>query len=193
VNEFPPGFTLRRATPADQVPFGEFSRRTFGATYGPFQTPERMARHLTDRMNDRQLGEELADPARTVLALTHDDEWAAFAMLRGGDSPPEVSAVRPVEIERFYVAQEWHGRGIAAPLMAGTLAAARELGHDVAWLTVWERNPRAVRFYEKQGFRIAGRHIYLFAGTPEDDHLMVRELQGSHQTPERTDGVERRA
>lgn len=176
MNEFPPGFTLRRATPADLVPFGEFSRRTFRATYGPFQTPERMARHLDERMNDRLLAKELADPARTVLVLTHDGDWAGYAQLRGGDSPPGLSAVRPVEIERFYVAHAWHGRGLAAPLMATTLDAAREMGHDVAWLAVWEENPRAVRFYEKQGFRIAGRHIYLFAGTPEDDHLMVMEL-----------------
>lgn len=176
MNDFPPGFTLRRAAPADLVPFGEFSRRTFRATYGPFQAPERMARHLDERMNDRRMGEELADPARTVLVLLHGDEWAGYTMLRSGDAPPEVASTRPVEIERFYVAHAWHGRGLAASLMAATLDAAREKGHDVAWLAVWERNPRAIRFYEKQGFLIVGPHTYLFDGTPEDDHLMAIKL-----------------
>lgn len=176
MNDLPPGFALRRATSADLVPFGEFTRRTFRATYGAFQTPERMARHLEARMNDRLLAQELADAARTVLVLTHDDEWVACAMLRRGDGPPAVAGVRPVEIERFYVSQVWHGRGLAALLMAATLDAAREEGHDVAWLAVWERNQRAVRFYEKQGFRIVGPHIYLFDGTPEDDHLMAIKL-----------------
>lgn len=173
MNGFPPGFSLRRATTADLDLFGEFVRRTFIATYAPFQTAERMARHVGERLNDRRLGEELADPARAVLALTHGDEWAGHAMLRSGDSPSGVSAGRPVEIERFYVAQAWHGQGLAAPLMAATLDAARQDDHDVAWLAVWERNPRAVRFYEKQGFRIVGHHIYLFDGVPEDDHLMA--------------------
>ena len=170
---FPSGFDLRRATVADLAAFGEFSRRTFVATYGPFQAPERMARHLDERLNDRPLGEELADSARTVLALAFGDEWAAYAMLRRDQHPDDVVAVRPVEIERFYVDPAWHGQGLAAPLMAATLAAARQDGHDVAWLGVWERNPRAIRFYERQGFRIAGRHTYVFDGTPEDDHLMA--------------------
>ncbi len=170
---FPSGFDLRRATVADLAAFGEFSRRTFSGTYGPFQVPERMARHLDERLNDRLLGEELADSARTVLALAFGDEWAAYAMLRRDQHPDDVVAVRPVEIERFYVDPAWHGQGLAAPLMAATLAAARQDGHDVAWLGVWERNPRAIRFYERQGFRIAGRHTYVFDGTPEDDHLMA--------------------
>jgi len=179
MSDIPPGSSLRRATAADLASFCEFSRRTFVDTYGPFHAPERLARHVAERLNDQRVGEELADPARTVLALVQGDAWIAYAMLRSGERPPEVEAERPVEVERFYVGRAWHGRGLAAPLMAATLAAAREKGHDVAWLGVWEQNPRAVRFYEKAGFRIVGRHHYVFDGTPEDDHLMARALQAS--------------
>ena len=173
---FPQGCSLRRATPADLASFCEFSRRTFVATYGAFHAPERMARHVAERLNDERLGEELADPARTVLVLAETVAWVGCAMLRSGDGPTELSAARPVEIERFYVDHAWHGRGLAAPLMSATLDAARAAGHDVAWLAVWEQNPRAVRFYEKAGFRIVGRHHYVFDGTAEDDHLMACAL-----------------
>jgi len=182
MNGLPPGFphgcSLRRATPADLASFCEFSRRTFVATYGAFHAPERMARHVAERLNDQRLGEELADPSRTVLVLAEAQAavWVGYAMLRSGDGPSEVKAARPVEIERFYVDHAWHGRGLAAPLMAAALDAARATGHDVAWLGVWEQNPRAVRFYEKAGFRIVGRHHYVFDGTPEDDHLMALDL-----------------
>lgn len=173
MTDFPPGFVLRQATAADLAAFAEFSRRTFVATYGPLQTPDRMARHVADRFSDQRLREELADPARTVLVLLRGDAWAGYGMLRSGGSSPHVAAARPVEIERFYVGQEWHGQGIAAPLMAAALDRAKLAGHGAAWLSVWERNPRAVRFYEKQGFRIVGRLVYVFDGVPEDDHLMA--------------------
>ena len=176
MNGFPPGLSLHRATIADLASFCEFSRRTFVATYEAFHTPERMARHVAERLNDQRLGDELADPARTVLAVVQQDAWIAYAMLRGGYGPPELPMDRPVEVERFYVAHEWHGQGIAAPLMSATLAAARANGHDVAWLGVWEQNPRAVRFYLKAGFRIVGRHHYVFDGVVEDDHLMALSL-----------------
>ena len=60
--------------------------------------------------------------------------------------------------------------------MAAALDAARAQGHDAAWLSVWQQNARAVRFYEKQGFRVGGRIQYVFDGTPEDDYLMIRSL-----------------
>lgn len=176
MNGFPPGVSLRRATSADLASFCEFSRRTFVRTYGEFHAPERMARHVAERLNDQRLGDELTDPARAVLAVVQEEAWIAYAMLRGGDGPPEVPAGRPVEVERFYVGHDWHGRGLAAPLMEATLDAARENGHDVAWLGVWEQNPRAIRFYEKAGFRIVGRHHYVFDGVVEDDHLMACAL-----------------
>ncbi len=173
---FPDGFTLRRAAAADLPAYGAFLRRTFVATYGPHQAPDRMARHVADRFGDGQLTEELRDAARTLLLLERRGQVAGCVLLRAGAAPPAVQGSRPVEIERFYLDAEWHGRGLAAPLMAAALAAAREAGHDVAWLAVWERNPRAIRYYEKQGFAIVGRHVYLFDGLPEDDHLMARTL-----------------
>ena len=172
----PPGFTLRRATPGDLSAFGEFSRQTFHATYDAFHTAEQMTRHVGERLNDRNIAAELADPACTVLALLQGSEWAGYALLHGGEAPAGVDAAHPVEIERFYVGEAWHGRGLAAPLMAAALDDARAQGHDAAWLSVWQRNAKAVRFYEKQGFRVEGQIPYVFDGTPEDDYLMVRAL-----------------
>jgi len=172
----PAGFHLRRATPADLPAYGAFVRRTFEDTYGPQQEPESLARHVAERLNDQRLAEELRDASRTLLLLEYGDALAGFALLRAWPAPPAVAAERPVEVERFYVGHEWHGRGLAAPLMTAALDAARTAGHDATWLTVWVRNPRAIRFYEKQGFAIVGKHVYVFDGQPEDDHLMAREL-----------------
>ncbi|MHB1311726.1 MAG: GNAT family N-acetyltransferase [Gemmatimonadaceae bacterium] len=173
---FPAGFLLRHATAADLPAYGAFVRLTFQATYGPQQEPESLARHVAERLNDDRLQDELHDASRTLLLLESGTSLAGFALLRAWEAPPEVGAANAVEVERFYVGQAWHGRGLAAPLMTAALDVARAAGHDAAWLSVWERNPRAIRFYEKQGFAIVGRHVYYFDGQPEDDHLMVRAL-----------------
>jgi ribosomal protein S18 acetylase RimI-like enzyme len=176
VHGCPPGFLVHRADAADLAAFGDFGRRTFIATYGAMQTQDAMARHVADRFSDGRLREELADPARTVLALKRGDAWVGCAQLRSGEAPASVAGTRSVEIERFYVDQEWQGQGLAALLMAETLATARPQGHDVAWLAVWQENPRAIRFYEKQGFRVVGRQIYMFDDRAEDDYLMSRSV-----------------
>jgi len=173
---FPPGFHLRRGAAPDVPAYGAFLRHTFDATYGAHHEPGQMAAHIAEHFGDERLGAELQDPARTLLLLESGGALAGFAMLRAGDAPGDVAAANPVEMERFYVGHEWHGQGLAGPLMTAALEVARAAGHDVAWLGVWVQNARAVRFYEKQGFAIVGRHVYLFGGRPEDDHLMARAL-----------------
>jgi GNAT superfamily N-acetyltransferase len=172
----PDGFSLRRATPDDLAVWGEFSRRTFEATYGPHQPPERMARHIASRLNDDRLREKLADPTRTVWLAERGGVLVGFAMLHVVEPPPEVVASRPVEVERFYVDASHHGTGLAGALMTDVCQLAHAAGHDVAWLGVWEGNPRAIRFYSKQGFRIVGQWTYFFDDVPEADHLMARAL-----------------
>jgi ribosomal protein S18 acetylase RimI-like enzyme len=53
---------------------------------------------------------------------------------------------------------------------------AREGDHDVMWLGVWEYNPRAQRFYEKNGFSVVGKHVFQLGEDPQTDLLMQMEL-----------------
>jgi ribosomal protein S18 acetylase RimI-like enzyme len=44
------------------------------------------------------------------------------------------------------------------------------------WLGVWEYNPRAQRFYEKNGFRMVDKHTFVLGSDPQTDLLMQKEL-----------------
>jgi ribosomal protein S18 acetylase RimI-like enzyme len=87
-----------------------------------------------------------------------------------------VSGAEPIELWRFYVAHQWHGRGIAQSLMDRVKTEARLRGAKTLWLGVWERNDRARAFYVKCGFTDAGEHIFLFGTDPQTDLVMVAPL-----------------
>jgi len=55
-------------------------------------------------------------------------------------------------------------------------ARARDENRDVMWLGVWEYNPRAQRFYEKNGFQVCGKHTFLLGSDPQTDLLMQKQL-----------------
>jgi len=79
----------------------------------------------------------------------------------------------PGEIQRLYVASDWHGKGIAQQLMAACVEEMRRRGSDVIWLGVWERNPKAISFYKKFGFVEAGAHIFALGRDSQRDIVMV--------------------
>jgi GNAT superfamily N-acetyltransferase len=105
-----------------------------------------------------------------------DGALVGYAQLRLGRPPACVTAARPLELWRFYVAREWHGRGLAQQLMAAVIAAARGRNSGVLWLGVWERNPRAQAFYKKSGFVDIGSQTFLVGTDEQADRVMELTL-----------------
>jgi GNAT superfamily N-acetyltransferase len=168
--------TIRLATPADAPVLAELARRTFFDTFGPDNDPADMALHLAKSFGVDIQTRELNDRDITTLIVEEAGEAIAFAQLSGDHVPACVTGPSPIELWRFYVSQEWHGRGIAKPLMERVKVEARARGARTLWLGVWERNVRARGFYAKCGFTDAGEHIFLFGTDPQTDKVMVAPL-----------------
>lgn len=103
--------------------------------------------------------------------------------LRWCDAPDCVAAQSPGEIQRLYVVDAWHGKGIAQDLMHACIREMEARGSDVAWLGVWERNPRAISFYRKFGFVEVGDHFFSLGNDPQRDIVMARSIAGSPLSP----------
>jgi GNAT superfamily N-acetyltransferase len=167
---------IRPATVEDAATLAELARRTFYDTFAAANDPADMALHLAHAYGVDQQTRELADRDITTLLVESDGAVIAYAQLRAGDVPECVTGPRPVELWRFYLDRHWHGRGVAASLMAVVKAAARARGAQTLWLGVWERNDRARAFYVKCGFADVGEHIFLFGTDPQTDRVMVTTL-----------------
>ncbi|MEZ5291233.1 MAG: GNAT family N-acetyltransferase [Vicinamibacterales bacterium] len=167
---------IRRATPADAAALAELGARTFHDTFAADNRPEDMAAHLASAFGVPQQTAELASTDYVTLIGEIDGVMAAFAQVRRKTAPDCVSGPAPVELHRFYVDRPWHGAGVAAVLMAESLEAVRALGGRTVWLSVWERNPRAIAFYTKQGFRRAGTTEFWVGPDCQTDHVLERPV-----------------
>ena len=168
--------TLRRGTVADAARLAEIGARTFAQTFAADNRPEDMDAHLAATFGVPQQTAELESPDYVTLFAEVDGIAAGFAQVRRHVAPACVVGPAPIEVHRFYVERAWHGRGVAAALMAACLAVVRELGGRTAWLSVWERNPRALAFYGKQGFVQAGTTDFWVGPDRQTDHVMARTV-----------------
>ena len=46
------------------------------------------------------------------------------------------------------------------------------MGNATIWLATWQKNERAIHFYEKWGFNIVGNAIYMIGNDVTDDFIM---------------------
>jgi ribosomal protein S18 acetylase RimI-like enzyme len=63
--------------------------------------------------------------------------------------------------------------------MAAVRAAAREFGGQQLWLSVWERNPRALSFYKKEAFVDVGSTDFYVGSDRQTDRVMLAGLQSA--------------
>jgi GNAT superfamily N-acetyltransferase len=167
---------FRRATLADAEALSSFARRTFAETFGPHNDPRDMAVYAERAFTPSAQGAELADASRVCLVGERDGAIVAYALLHDGASPPAVAGSRPLEIERFYVDARWHGAGVSGAMMDRVVDTARSLGCETLWLGVWERNPRAIRFYARRGFLDVGSQGFQLGTDLQTDRVMMRDL-----------------
>jgi diamine N-acetyltransferase len=171
--ELPP-VQIRAATADDNERLAEFGAAMFAETFGPDNTPENLAAYLASTYGPDKQAAELAEPNSIYLLAEAAGEVVGYAWLKAEPAPEAVRAQRPLELVRFYTARAWHGKGLAGTLMQACLSAAEWAGADALWLSVWQRNPRAVAFYRKWGFETAGTLVFQVGDDPQTDWLMVR-------------------
>ena len=170
--------SIRPATLDDAKLLTDLSYTTFWDAFAhhPKNAPDDLAHYMRQAFNVEQIAAELAEPSSIFLIAELDGKPAGYSKLIVDNIEPGVTAERPVELSRLYSHQEYLGKGVGQNLMDACFERARADGRDVMWLGVWEYNPRAQRFYEKNGFRVVGRHTFQLGSDPQTDLLMQREM-----------------
>ncbi|MHC6594214.1 GNAT family N-acetyltransferase [Arthrobacter sp. C152] len=172
---------IRKATADDAGPLAGLAAVTFPLACPPSSSPADIAAHLANTLSEGHFQRYLADPETTILVIDAGGRLNGYSLLvnRPAADPGVASALTllpSVEISKCYVHPDYHGLGAAAELMHASLQAAAAAGGAGAWLGVNSQNARAIRFYEKSGFRKVGTKSFQLGSTVEHDFVLERPL-----------------
>ena len=140
----------------DQAPFDSF----LDEAYGP---GGRMERDLAD----------LSIRWRIAVAGEMPIGYAKLSRLTAPAPTPLPGAM---ELQQIYVLRAWHGKGIADELMEWALDTARADGAPEIYLTVFDHNQRAKRFYTRYGFGEVGHCTFQLGDRIDDDRVWRKPL-----------------
>lgn len=167
---------LRLATLADVPLLLRLGIDTFKGAFAAQNTTSDMAVYLQQTFTEAQVAAEVAHSANQFYLLTDQQgEVAGYCKLNFHQQPEKMPNANLMKISRFYLLQTHVGqRGLAQAMMDFVLDMGRRRHCSGAWLTVWQQNPRAVRFYEKNGFATFGVTHFTLGETVQDDFMMVK-------------------
>lgn len=172
------GIHIRPATIDNAKALTDLAYTTFWDAFAhhPKNAPDDLNHYMRQAFSLEQTLKELGDENSVFLIAELDGEPAGYAKLITDTIEEGITAERPIELNRLYAHQQFLGKGIGQALMDACFERARANDHDVMWLGVWEFNPRAQRFYEKNGFRVVGSHVFQLGEDPQTDLLMQKEI-----------------
>ncbi|KAM0188036.1 hypothetical protein ACHAPA_009729 [Fusarium lateritium] len=150
----------------------------FSTTFGYSVEPHELAAFLEESYTEAAIIKDINDQNKDVIIATNDEgDLLGFAYLTRGSSEPCVEGLeKTVELQRIYVHPASHGTGVGKVLEKTIETMAREQGFKNLWLGVWEENPRAMRAYEKWGYKQVGDHDFTIGSVVQTDHIMVKTL-----------------
>jgi GNAT superfamily N-acetyltransferase len=155
---------LRFATVEDAAALAAFAAQAFTDTYRDLDDAQEIADYVAEHFQPEVVAGVIRDPACTTLLAWVGGQLAGYAILRDAPAPSCVTGPAPLELWRIYLGAGFIGQGLGALLMAEVHAQARRRGAHTLWLGVYDRNVRAVAFYERFGFVQVGGKEFLFGG-----------------------------
>lgn len=171
-----PGVEIRKVTLDDLTQLQNIGRTTFFETFASKNTEDNMQRYAEENFSDEKLTAELTNPDSEFYFATVGGSVVGYLKLNFRQAQTELQDDKAVEIERIYVLRTFHGKHVGQELYDKALYIAKQAQSNYVWLGVWEANPRAIRFYKKNGFVEFDTHMFTLGDDEQRDIMMKLEL-----------------
>ncbi|MNG72583.1 Protease synthase and sporulation negative regulatory protein PAI 1 [compost metagenome] len=167
---------IKRVTVDDIAELQKIGRETFLETFSESNNEENMASYLSESFSEIKLIKELNNAGSEFYFAVDNNTVIGYLKLNTGKYQTEIQDDKALEIERIYVLRAFHGKKVGQILYEKALQIAEVLGLSFIWLGVWEKNLRAIQFYEKNGFVAFDKHIFKLGDDEQTDIMMKKEL-----------------
>ena len=154
----------------------EISKRTFYDAFAAVNTAANISSHLSQYFTEEKLTNEILNPSSRFFFAIKSGLPVGYLKINYGGAQTVLPNEGGFEIERIYVDQSFKGGGIGQLFIGRTIELAFAAAAKFIWLGVWEHNTAAIRFYEKNGFKKYGQHIFKLGDDAQTDLLMKRTL-----------------
>ena len=167
---------IRKISERDIESLVHISYKTFVETFGSSNTQENMDRYLDEHVNSDQLKSELADSNSEFYFAEIDQNPVGYFKINFGEAQTEIKENEGMEIERIYVLRDFQKQFIGQQLFNQAIAIAKERNCTYVWLGVWEKNTKAIKFYQKNGLKVFDTHFFVLGEDKQTDLMMKLEF-----------------
>lgn len=136
-------------------------RQSFKDAFGHlFNRKDELQEYLAYTYKSEKIARSIRKENNVFFLAFIEDVPVGFAKVKKFSLNDQIESIAQMELQKIYVLSYYHGSGAGAALMQTVIVLANQLEPDFVWLDTYISNAKAIRFYEKNGFKKIGNHYF---------------------------------
>lgn len=148
-------------------------KQSFRDAFGHlFRDKEELREYLAYTYHPGKIARSLEKENNIFFLAFIDNVPVGFAKVKKYSLNDQIESIAQMELQKIYVLSYYHGSGAGNALMQAVLDLAGDIQPDYLWLDTHVSNEKAIRFYERNGFRKWGKYHFTIGTQKFEYHLM---------------------
>jgi ribosomal protein S18 acetylase RimI-like enzyme len=162
-----------KATPKDFNLLINMGRTTFIEAHTTSGSKEDLDTYLNSVYNADSFKKELENANNNFYLIYYDSIPAGFSKIIINSPNQAIAEQAITKLDRIYIHKEFYDKKLGLELLNFNIKLSQQNTQKGMWLYVWVENQRAINFYNKIGFTIAGSYNFKLSETRSNpNHIM---------------------
>jgi ribosomal protein S18 acetylase RimI-like enzyme len=168
---------IKIATNTDVDVLAHLGRKTWDESHGHYIDDKKdLLKHLDKNFSVSKTKQDLYNSKNIFFIIYVDDLPVGYAKLILNKIQEKIASKSICQLERIFIKKEFIPLKIGHQLLTFVEEHAKALKLDTMWLTVYIKNNRAIRFYEKNEFKNVGGVNYIVNEKEYENIVFAKKL-----------------
>ena len=168
---------IQQATETDTKILALLGRLTWAESHGHYiEDKNNLTNYLNDNFSVIKTKQNLSNPENLFYIIYVDDLPVGYAKIIVNEMQEHVASQNNCRLERIFILADFIPLKIGHQLLTFVEERAKEIGLDTMWLSVYIKNKRAIKFYEKNEFKNVGDLNFAVKGKEYENIVFAKEL-----------------
>ncbi|MBJ2173051.1 GNAT family N-acetyltransferase [Aureibaculum sp. A20] len=169
--------TIKKATAKNIAVLASLANKTFSESHGGYIDDKKdLLNYVNENFSVSKTEQDFNNPKNLFYIIYVEGLPAGYAKLIVNEHQENVVSKNNCRLERIYILNDFIPLKIGQQLLHFLEAEAKILQLDTMWLSVYIKNYRAIRFYERNEFKNVGEYIFKVNGKGYENIIFSKKI-----------------
>lgn len=168
---------IKIATKANTEVLALLGRLTWAESHGHYiEDKNDVLKYLNENFSVFKTKQNISNPNQFFYIIYVDDLPVGYSKLVVNASNKNITSQNSCQLERIFILNDFIPLKIGQQLLTFVEEHAKKMQLDIMWLSVYIKNNRAIRFYEKNEFKNVGELNFIVNGKDYENLVLSKKI-----------------